>query len=110
VPELVAHAVVHAVVAVGVGQQDAHGGEDGRDVERRAPRALGGQGQGVQADAAAGVDVGVVDAGDEAEVGGFEGVAGKEGGGGGGEREAGGESTPPLRSNSLSLSLTGRAG
>ena len=111
VPKLVAHARVQPVVAVGRGQQLPHRGQHGGHVERGRPGAFRGEGQGVEAHAAAGVDVGVVDRRAEDDAGGFEGVAGGEGDGqgegaalvdgvrraletGGGREEEGGRSSP----------------
>ncbi|KAI0558202.1 hypothetical protein FGB62_228g03 [Gracilaria domingensis] len=56
------------VLGIGRGHKRLNAGEHGGDVERRLPRALRRHVETVQADAPVRVDVGVVDAGDEAHA------------------------------------------
>lgn len=78
VAELVGDAVLEGVVGLRLDEQGADGVEDGGDLGRGLP--LVGLEDG-EADVAEGVvgDVGVVDAGEEAQGGGLEGVVGGQG-------------------------------
>ena len=62
------------IVGIGIGEEGADAEQDLGDGEGGGPLVL----EDVEADAAVGVDVAVVDAGGEVDLGGFEGVVGGE--------------------------------